>query len=162
MEKHSISKLIGAPPGYTGYEEEGLLVKKVKEKPYSIILFDEIEKAHPEIMNILLQILEEGNLKSSKNKTVDFKNTIIIMTSNIGGKNIIGKQNIGFGQEVDGVENDFFEKEVKKELKKELSLEIINRIEDIVVFNKLGKEELKQITKILLLELEERLLKNRN
>ena len=157
MEAHSTAKIIGAPPGYVGYEEQGGLTEKVRRKPYSLILFDEIEKAHPDVLNLLLQILEDGILTDSHGRTVDFKNTVIIMTSNIGARLITEKKTLGFKQ--DDLKSDAVEvnKDVMAELKKQLKPEFINRIDEIIVFNKLGREELKQIVDLMLEETLEKL-----
>ena len=159
MEAHSTAKIIGAPPGYVGYEEQGGLTEKVRRKPYSLILFDEIEKAHPDVLNLLLQILEDGILTDSHGRTVDFKNTVIIMTSNIGARLITEKKTLGFKQ--DDLKSDAVEvnKDVMAELKKQLKPEFINRIDEIIVFNKLGREELKQIVDLMLEETLEKLEK---
>ena len=159
MESHSTAKIIGAPPGYVGYEEQGGLTEKVRRKPYSLILFDEIEKAHPDVLNLLLQILEDGILTDSHGRTVDFKNTVIIMTSNIGARLITDKKTLGFKQ--DDLKSDTVEvnKDVMAELKKQLKPEFINRIDEIIVFNKLGREELKQIVDLMLEETLEKLEK---
>lgn len=148
MEKHSVSKLIGSPPGYVGYDEGGQLSEKVRRKPYSVVLFDEIEKAHPDVFNILLQILEDGILTDNQGRKVDFKNTVIIMTSNIGAQKITGKarKTLGFGGE--GGEDQTFEKireEVTGELKNVFRPEFLNRIDDIIVFNRLSEAEIAQI-----------------
>lgn len=159
MEAHTASKLIGSPPGYVGYEEQGGLTEKIRRKPYSLILFDEIEKAHPDVLNILLQILEDGILTDSHGRTVDFKNTVIIMTSNIGARLITDKKTLGFKNEsIEEMQNQI-NKDVTQELKKELKPELINRIDEIIVFNKLGKEELKQIVDLMIAETLERLEK---
>ena len=159
MEPHSTAKIIGAPPGYVGYEEQGGLTEKIRRKPYSLILFDEIEKAHPDVLNLLLQILEDGILTDSHGRTVDFKNTVIIMTSNIGARLITEKKTLGFKH--DDIKNDAIEinKDVMAELKKQLKPEFINRIDEIIVFNKLGREELKQIVDLMLKETLEKLEK---
>ena len=160
MEQHSVSKLIGSPPGYVGFDNGGQLTEKIRRKPYSVILFDEIEKAHPDVMNILLQILEDGQLTDSQGRKVDFKNTVIIMTSNIGARHIIEKKTLGFGENQNNNEQKEYEeikKEVIQELKKELRPEFINRIDEIIVFHKLNTEDLKQVTKIMLKQIEERL-----
>ena len=159
MEAHTTSKFIGSPPGYVGYEEQGGLTEKVRRKPYSLILFDEIEKAHPDVLNLLLQILEDGRLTDSHGRTVDFKNTVIIMTSNIGARLITDKKTLGFKNEDKQMENTEMNKDVKAELKRELKPEFINRIDEIIVFNKLEKEELKQIVDIMIKETLERLEK---
>ena len=149
MEAHSISKIIGSPPGYVGYEEQSGLTEKVKRKPYSVVLFDEIEKAHPDIMNILLQILEDGNLTDSQGRKVSFKNSVIIMTSNVGARTITEKKKLGFS--LDTSNNDEY-KEIKSavmmELKKEFKPEFLNRIDETVIFNKLSKEEIRKIIDI--------------
>ena len=157
MEAHSVSKLIGSPPGYIGYDGGGQLTEKVRRKPYSVILFDEIEKAHPDVMNLLLQILEDGRLTDSQGREVNFKNTIIIMTSNLGARYITEKKSLGFGNVENEKEYEDIKKEVIKELKKELRPEFINRIDEIIVFHKLSEEDIKQITKIMLKQVEERL-----
>ena len=159
MESHSTSKIIGAPPGYVGYEEQGGLTEKVRRKPYSLILFDEIEKAHPDVLNILLQILEDGILTDSHGRTVDFKNTVIIMTSNIGARLITEKKTLGFKNEDMQSDAKDTKKDVLAELKKQLKPEFINRIDEVVVFNKLGREDLKQIVDLMLKETLERLEK---
>ena len=161
MEKHTVSKLIGSPPGYVGFEEGGQLTEKVRRKPYSVVLFDEIEKAHPDVFNMLLQILEDGRLTDSQGRTVDFKNTIIIMTSNVGARLITEKQSsLGFNSENENVEEsekkDIMEL-VTGELRKVFRPEILNRDDDIIVFNKLNKDEIKQIAVKMLKTLENRL-----
>ena len=151
MEKNDVSKLIGSAPGYVGYEEGGLLIEKVRKRPYSIILFDEIEKAHPDIMNILLQILEEGELTDNQGRKAYFKNTIIILTSNIGAEKLAFKKKLGFGLgDVKSLENEDIKNELLMDLKREIKPEIINRIDDIVVFNILTDED---ILKILMLNI---------
>ena len=148
MEKVDVSKLIGSAPGYVGYEDGGILIEKVRKRPYSIILFDEIEKAHSDIMNILLQILEEGELTDNQGRKAYFKNTIIILTSNIGADKIGVKKKLGFNNNVFDVENENIKHELLQELKKEIRPEILNRIDDIVVFNMLTKEDIIKIIKI--------------
>ena len=160
MEPHSISKIIGSPPGYVGYEESGGLTEKIRKKPYSVVLFDEIEKAHVDVLNLLLQILEDGILTDSQGRVVNFKNTIIIMTSNIGAKLLLGNKKIGF-ESVNDEESRLKVKEaVKNEIKNYFKPEFINRIDEIIVFDKLSKNELCEITKIMLKELRDRLDKN--
>ena len=155
MEKHDVSKLIGAPPGFVGFEEEGQLSEKVRKKPYSLVLFDEIEKAHADIFNLLLQILDDGRLTDSKGRTVDFKNTIIIMTSNIGaGECEKRAQALGFGAQNVAISED---DGVFKALKKHFRPEFLNRIDDIIPFRKLTKEECGKIVKLLLEDLKKRL-----
>ncbi len=161
MEKHSVSKLIGAPPGYVGFEEGGQLSEKVRKKPYSVILFDEIEKAHPDVYNMFLQILDDGILTDSQGKTVDFKNTIIIMTSNIGARNIVGEKKLGFDMNKDDkANNDEIKKLVMAEIKNVFKPEFLNRIDDVIVFEMLNKDDIMKISKILLDELCERALRN--
>ena len=161
MEKHTVSKLIGSPPGYVGFEEGGQLTEKVRRKPYSVVLFDEIEKAHPDVFNMLLQILEDGRLTDSQGRTVDFKNTIIIMTSNVGARLITEKQSsLGFNSENENAEEGE-KKDIKElvtgELRKVFRPEFLNRVDDIIVFNKLNKDEIKQIAVKMLKTLENRL-----
>ncbi len=158
MEKHTVSKLIGSPPGYVGFDEGGQLTEKVRRKPYSVVLFDEIEKAHPDVFNMLLQILEDGRLTDSRGRTVDFKNTVIIMTSNVGARLITEKhKSLGFAQE-DGGEAKADTKElVMGELKKLFRPEFLNRVDDIIVFNKLTQDEIKQIASKMLGTLAKRL-----
>ena len=156
MEKHTVSKMIGSPPGYVGYEDGGQLTEKVRRKPYSVVLFDEIEKAHPDVFNILLQILEDGHITDSNGRRVDFKNTIIIMTSNIGARLITDKKvSFGFGSE-DEAESDVAN-EVLDELKKEFKPEFLNRVDDIIVFHKLNQDNIKNIAKNMLNNLNVRL-----
>lgn len=159
MEPHSVSKLIGSPPGYVGFDEGGQLTEKIRRKPYAVILFDEIEKAHPDVMNMLLQILEDGRLTDSQGRTVNFKNTVIIMTSNLGARVITDKKFLGFtnNTETDKEKNNQKEyeetkKEVMAELKKELRPEFINRIDEIIVFHKLNDVEIGNIIDIMLNE----------
>ena len=161
MEPHSVSKLIGSPPGYVGFDEGGQLTEKIRRKPYSVILFDEIEKAHPDVMNMLLQILEDGRLTDSQGRTVNFKNTVIIMTSNIGARLITDKKSLGFTNtaQAEDVQKEYEDtkKEVMQVLKKELRPEFINRIDEIIVFHKLNDEEIRQIIDIMLNEVVNRL-----
>ncbi len=160
MEAHSTSKLIGSPPGYVGFDEAGGLTERVRRKPYSIILFDEIEKAHPDVLNILLQILDDGRLTDSHGRVVDFKNTVIIMTSNLGARQITEKKTLGFSsisedEKVKEYEN--IKKEVMAEVKKEFKPEFINRIDEIIVFHKLTDEEIRKIAEIMLKQVQKRL-----
>ena len=159
MEQHSVSKLIGSPPGYVGFEEGGQLTEKVRRKPYAVILLDEVEKAHPDVMNILLQILDDGRLTDSNGRTVDFKNTVIIMTSNIGARLITEKKNLGFSNSQENQEKDYenTKKDVMAELKREFRPEFINRIDEIIVFHKLKDEEIKQIIDLMLKQVQDRL-----
>ena len=162
MEKHTVSRLVGSPPGYVGYDEGGQLTEKVRRKPYSVVLFDEIEKAHPDVFNILLQILEDGRLTDSQGRPVDFKNTVIIMTSNVGARLITDQQN-GLGFAFDNPENkkEKTNEEIREavigELKKLFRPEFLNRVDDIIVFNKLTQEEIKEIAGKLLENLKARL-----
>lgn len=162
MEGHSVSKLIGSPPGYVGYDEGGQLTEKIRRNPYSVILFDEIEKAHPDVMNMLLQILDDGRLTDSNGRSVNFKNTIIIMTSNVGARLITDKKTLGFTSKVeeqveDKKEYEAIKKDVMAELKKEFRPEFINRIDEIIVFHKLQKEEMRQIVDIMLKQVQKRM-----
>ena len=161
MEPHSVSKLIGAPPGYVGFDDGGQLTEKIRRKPYSVVLFDEIEKAHPDVMNMLLQILEDGRLTDSQGRTVNFKNTVIIMTSNLGARLITDRKQLGFankeGETDSKKEYEEIKKEVMAELKKELRPEFINRIDEIIVFHKLNDNEIGQIIDIMLKEVVNRL-----
>lgn len=150
MEKHSVARMIGSPPGYVGYDEGGQLTEKVRRKPYSVVLFDEIEKAHPDVFNILLQILEDGQLTDGQGRKVDFKNTVLIMTSNIGAQKITGKgrKTLGFGGDDKPEAEQTFEdikKEVLADLKEAFRPELINRIDEIIVFNRLTEEEIGKI-----------------
>ncbi|MDO4182012.1 MAG: ATP-dependent Clp protease ATP-binding subunit [Coriobacteriia bacterium] len=159
MEKHSVSRLVGSPPGYVGFDEGGQLTKAVRQKPYSVVLFDEIEKAHPDVFNILLQILEEGRLTDSQGRTVDFRNTVIIMTSNVGAQQIAQTTSLGFG---DSGSKGLSDKEIRSramtELKKLFRPEFLNRVDEIIVFKSLGEEELMQIVNLLVDDLRQRLI----
>lgn len=149
MEQHSVAKLIGAPPGYVGHDNGGKLTEAVRRKPYSVVLFDELEKAHPDVLNILLQIMEEGFLTDSQGHKIDFKNTVVIMTTNIGASTVLDKKSVGFNS----VNTDDMSKDIKAELKKTLKPEFINRVDDIVVFNRLTKENIRAIADKMLNEL---------
>ena len=161
MEPHSVAKLIGSPPGYVGFEEGGQLTEKIRRKPYAVVLFDEIEKAHPDVMNMLLQILEDGRLTDSQGRVVNFKNTVIIMTSNLGARMITDKKSLGFSNKSEETDTKKQYEETKKEVmevvKRELRPEFINRIDEIIVFHKLNEEEISQIIDILLDEVIKRL-----
>jgi ATPases with chaperone activity, ATP-binding subunit len=151
MEKHSVSKLIGSPPGYVGYEDAGHLSEKVRRNPYSVVLFDEIEKAHPDVFNILLQVLDDGHITDSRGRKIHFKNTVIIMTSNIGAKAIIEPKRLGFGSTANEAEDyKNMKNSVMDEVKKTFKPEFINRIDEIVVFHSLNKGNIKQIVSIML------------
>lgn len=160
MEKHSTAKLIGSPPGYVGYDDGGHMSELVRKKPYSVILFDEIEKAHPDVFNILLQILDDGRLTDAKGKHINFKNTIIIMTSNVGASMITTQGKLGFSANADDAKKDKYEKlkdTVNEELKKAFRPEFLNRIDDIIVFSHLSKEEIRQIVDLMMKDLFKRL-----
>jgi ATP-dependent Clp protease ATP-binding subunit ClpC len=160
MEKHSISKLVGAPPGYVGYEEGGQLTEKIRRKPYSVLLFDEIEKAHPDIFNILLQVLDEGHLTDGLGRKVDFRNTLIIMTSNIGARKLqeFGT-GVGFGTKakIDNLE-DIRNSVIEDSVKKAFSPEFLNRLDDIIIFKSLERNDIEKIVDIPLTELKDRIL----
>jgi len=150
MEKFSVSRLLGAPPGYVGYEEGGFLTEKVRRRPYSVVLFDEIEKAHPDVFNMLLQVLDDGRLTDSLGHVVDFKNTILIMTSNLG-TSLIGKRvSPGFLQESDEASYEKMKERVLEELKRTFRPEFLNRIDDIIVFHALGFDHIKQIIRLMI------------
>lgn len=160
MEKHSVSKMIGSPPGYVGYEEGGQLSEKVRKNPYSVILFDEIEKAHPDVFNILLQVLDDGHITDSQGRTVDFKNTVIIMTSNAGAQRIVDPKKLGFSAGGDeNKDHDSMKSNVMEEIKRMFKPEFLNRIDDIIVFRALSKENVKEICTIMLKELRDRVKK---
>lgn len=152
MEKHTVSRLIGSPPGYVGYEEGGQLTEKVRRKPYSVVLLDEIEKAHPDVFNILLQILEDGRLTDGKGRTVDFKNTVVIMTSNVGASTIKKQKVLGFTSAIDEKESAYekMKENIMEELRRDFRPEFLNRIDDIIVFHQLDEENLKQIIEVML------------
>ena len=165
MENHAVSKFIGSPPGYVGFEEGGQLTEKIRKNPYSVILFDEIEKAHPDVFNIMLQILDDGILTDAQGRRIDFKNTVIIMTSILGAKEILGKvsSKLGFGRDEDSTEKSEHEKikdKVMAEVKRTFKPEFINRIDEIIVFDRLTEDDTKEIARLLLKSLEERLREN--
>ncbi|MGI6149101.1 MAG: ATP-dependent Clp protease ATP-binding subunit [Firmicutes bacterium] len=158
MERHAVSRLIGAPPGYVGYDEGGQLTDAVRQRPYSVVLLDEIEKAHPEVFNILLQVLEDGRLTDSKGRTVDFRNTVLIMTSNVGAQQIQRESTIGFRIVVDErSEYESMKEKVTEELKRTFRPEFLNRVDEIIVFHALNKEHIKEIADIMLTELRSQL-----
>ncbi|KGK88983.1 ATP-dependent Clp protease ATP-binding subunit [Clostridium sp. HMP27] len=159
MEKHTVSRLVGSPPGYVGYDEGGQLTEKVRRNPYSVVLFDEIEKAHPEVFNILLQILEDGRLTDGKGKTVDFKNTLIIMTSNVGASTIKRQKSLGFSVASNESEDQYekMKENVMEELRRSFRPEFLNRIDDIIVFHQLEQEDLQKIVGLMLRTVSERL-----
>ena len=159
MEKHSVSKLIGSPPGYVGYDEAGQLTEKVRRNPYSVVLFDEIEKAHPDVFNILLQILEDGRLTDSHGRVVDFKNTVVILTSNLGASSLAEPKTLGFAQSGDSgkrAEQKAAES-VMEALKKAFRPEFLNRIDEIVIFHKLSDENIRKIARLMLGEITSRI-----
>lgn len=159
MEKHSVSRLVGSPPGYVGFDEGGQLTKAVRQKPYSVVLFDEIEKAHPDVFNILLQILEEGRLTDAQGRTVDFRNTVIIMTSNVGAREIAQTTPLGFsGNDHAGLSDKEIKSRVMAEMKKLFRPEFLNRIDEIIVFKSLTDEQIAQIVDLMVADLRERMI----
>ncbi|MGA1417886.1 MAG: AAA family ATPase, partial [Gemmatimonadaceae bacterium] len=157
MEKFSVSRLIGAPPGYVGYEDSGTLTKAIRRKPYSVILLDEIEKAHPDVFNILLQVLDEGHLTDNYGRVIDFKNTVVIMTSNVGAKDITRNRSLGFGAADQAADFTRIADKVKEELQHAFNPEFLNRLDDVIVFHPLGREHIAQIVSILLADVQKRL-----
>lgn len=159
MEKYSVSKMIGSPPGYVGFEEGGQLTKKIKQRPYSVVLFDEIEKAHPDVFNLLLQILEDGILTDAHGRQIDFRNAVIIMTSNLGARTMVNQTNLGFAvyQGNNIQKNQEMKRDVLKELKQHFRPEFLNRVDDIIVFRKLGEREIELISRKMLSELTDRI-----
>ena len=159
MEKHSVSRLVGSPPGYVGFDEGGQLTKAVRQKPYSVVLFDEIEKAHPDVFNILLQILEEGRLTDAQGRTVDFRNTVIIMTSNVGAREIAQTTPLGFsGNDHAGLSDKEIKSRVMAEMKKLFRPEFLNRIDEIIVFKSLTDEQIARIVELMVADLRERMI----
>lgn len=159
MEKHAVSRLVGSPPGYVGYDEGGQLTELVRRRPYSVVLLDEIEKAHPDVFNILLQILEDGRLTDAQGRTVDFRNTIIIMTSNIGASTISKGQVLGFSEPVEegGLEYEEMKTRVTAELKKVFRPEFLNRVDEVIVFRKLTRQQISEIVDLMMARVEEQL-----
>ncbi|MBR4959275.1 MAG: ATP-dependent Clp protease ATP-binding subunit, partial [Clostridia bacterium] len=160
MEKHSVSKLIGSPPGYVGYDEGGQLTEKLRRRPYSVVLFDEIEKAHPDVFNIMLQILEDGILTDAQGRRVDCKNTIIIMTSNVGASGITAPKRLGFAGDSDSAAKDERERmraTSMEALKSTFRPEFLNRLDEIIVFNKLTAGDIERITSLMLEEVRKRI-----
>lgn len=160
MEKHTVSRLVGSPPGYVGFDEGGQLTEKVRRKPYSVILFDEVEKAHPDVFNILLQILDDGRLTDAQGRTVDFKNSVVIMTSNVGAHTIRKQKTLGFAVDGDDLAQSEYEKmkeNIMDELRKTFRPEFLNRIDDIIVFHSLDREHIGEIVDLMLMDLRERL-----
>lgn len=162
MEKHAVSKFIGSPPGYVGFEEGGQLTEKIRKTPYSVILFDEVEKAHPDVFNILLQVLDDGILTDAQGRKIDFKNTVIIMTSNLGAKEILGNNTakLGFGIANSESQSETIEKKVMEEVKRAFKPEFLNRIDEIIVFDRLSEDNIKEIASLMLKSLKERLEEN--
>ncbi|MCT4566518.1 MAG: ATP-dependent Clp protease ATP-binding subunit [Maledivibacter sp.] len=161
MEKHSVAKLVGSPPGYVGYDEGGQLTEKIRRKPYSVILFDEIEKAHPDVFNILLQMLDDGRLTDAKGRMVDFKNTVIVMTSNVGASRIKKQKTLGFsGIDEDTKKNEYekMKENIISELRRQFRPEFLNRIDDTIVFHQLQREHIKEIVDLMVKELTNRLI----
>jgi ATP-dependent Clp protease ATP-binding subunit ClpC len=157
MEKHSVSRLVGAPPGYVGYDEGGMLTEKVRRKPYSVILLDEIEKAHPDVFNILLQVLDDGQLTDSFGRTVDFRNAVLIMTSNVGSRKTHEVRGVGFGSDEEDANAQRVRSNIDQDLRKTFSPEFLNRIDEIIQFDALGKEDITRIVDILLADVSKRL-----
>ncbi len=157
MERHEVSKLIGAPPGYVGYEEGGKLTERIRRRPYSVVLLDEIEKAHPDVFNILLQVMEDGRLTDGQGRTVDFKNTVIIMTSNVGSQEITGGKRVGFAELASSKEFKLDREKLMQEVHRTFKPEFINRLDEIVVFKPLGREELSRIVKLMLADVAKRI-----
>ena len=149
MEKHSVSRLVGSPPGYAGYEEGGQLTEAVRRKPFSVVLFDEIEKAHPDVFNTLLQILEDGRLTDAQGRTVDFKNTLIVMTSNLGTADL-RKASIGFAKTDEALTHEKMRAKVNEALKQHFQPEFLNRVDDVIVFHVLSKDEVTEIVDFML------------
>jgi ATP-dependent Clp protease ATP-binding subunit ClpC len=151
MEKHSVSRLVGSPPGYVGYDEGGQLTEAVRRKPYCVLLLDEIEKAHPDVFNILLQILEDGRLTDAQGRTVDFRNAIVIMTSNVGATDIARNTPLGFSlSDETGITYDDMKNRIMGQLKKVFRPEFLNRLDEVIVFHKLSKDEIKLIVELLM------------
>jgi ATP-dependent Clp protease ATP-binding subunit ClpC len=157
MEKFSVSRLIGAPPGYVGYEDSGTLTKAVRRKPYSVVLLDEIEKAHADVFNILLQVLDEGHLTDNYGRVIDFKNTVVIMTSNVGARDITKGKALGFTSPDDKQTFDLIQEKVKEEIQRVFNPEFLNRLDDTIVFHPLSKAHIAQIVTILMRDVQRRL-----
>jgi ATP-dependent Clp protease ATP-binding subunit ClpC len=152
MEKHAVSRMLGAPPGYIGFEDGGQLTEAVRRHPYSVVLFDEIEKAHPEVFNVLLQLLDDGRLTDSHGRTVDFKNTVVIMTSNIGTKRVRDEKTVGFGAAEVDQSYEGMKRKVLEDVKKLFNPELLNRIDETIVFHSLERDHIKQIIDILVVD----------
>jgi ATP-dependent Clp protease ATP-binding subunit ClpC len=158
MEKFSVSRLIGAPPGYVGYEDSGTLTKAVRRKPYSVVLLDEIEKAHPDVFNILLQVLDEGHLTDNYGRVIDFKNTVVIMTSNVGAKDITKGKSLGFAAPDMRQSFERISEKVKEEMTHVFNPEFLNRLDDVLIFHPLSQEHIREIVGILLRDVQKRLV----
>jgi ATP-dependent Clp protease ATP-binding subunit ClpA len=156
QEKHTVSRLVGAPPGYVGYEEAGQLTEAVRRRPYSVVLFDEIEKAHPDVFNILLQVLDDGRLTDAQGRTVNFQNTVIIMTSNVGSQHLVSERQFGFTAR-DGMDFRETERRAKDALERTFRPEFLNRVDEIIVFQPLTKEDVLEIVDIMLARLNKHL-----
>jgi ATP-dependent Clp protease ATP-binding subunit ClpC len=157
MEKFSVSRLIGAPPGYVGYEDSGTLTKAIRRRPYSVVLLDEIEKAHPDVFNILLQVLDEGRLTDNYGRVIDFKNTVIIMTSNLGARDITRGRSLGFHVQDETSAYESMRERVKEEIERAFNPEFLNRVDDIIVFHPLSRAQIGEIVHIMLKEVRDRL-----
>ena len=157
MEKFSVSRLIGAPPGYVGYEDSGTLTKAVRRKPYSVVLLDEIEKAHPDVFNILLQVLDEGHLTDNYGRVIDFKNTVVIMTSNVGARDITKGKALGFSQPDAQTSFERMEEKVKDEISRVFNPEFLNRVDDTIVFHPLSRDHIAEIVDIMFRDVQSRL-----
>ncbi len=157
MEKFSVSRLIGAPPGYVGYEESGTLTKAVRRRPYSVVLLDEIEKAHPDVFNILLQVLDEGRLTDNYGRVIDFKNTVVIMTSNVGTRDISSTSKLGFHDQEGPLDHARIREKVKEEVDRVFTPEFLNRLDDVIVFHPLSRDQIGEIVHILLRDVQGRL-----
>src|SRR5437667_141825 len=158
MEKFSVSRLIGAPPGYVGYEDSGTLTKAVRRKPYSVVLLDEIEKAHPDVFNILLQVLDEGHLTDNYGRVIDFKNTVVIMTSNVGARDMVKGKTLGFAQPDSRASFERMAEKVKEEINKTFNPEFLNRLDDVIVFHPLDRGHISAIVAIVLRDVQKRLV----
>ena len=157
MEKFSVSRLIGAPPGYVGYEDSGALTKAVRRRPYSVVLLDEIEKAHPDVFNILLQVLDEGHLTDNYGRVIDFKNTVLIMTSNLGARDITKGGGLGFQAGDPKTSYEIMKDKVRQEVERAFNPEFLNRVDDVIVFHPLSRDEIAEIVHILLADVRKRL-----
>ena len=157
MEKFAVSRLVGSPPGYVGYEEGGQLTEKVRRRPYSVVLFDEVEKAHPEVMHILLQILEEGKLTDSLGRSVDFRNTIVIMTSNLGADFVRKGGGLGFGKGDATADYESLKRQMLEEAKKVFRPELLNRLDEVIVFRQLNRDDVIKILELEIKKIRDRL-----